>query len=969
MLAPVLLSLLGYRQFARFSVAAVSSIVTTRIVATYLPNFGQLPPALPTLWLESVLFCSVIPLLLITMFALVTAGYVATPAGRRQGVAAFVDRVRSTLDSTVDRIARFTRTDRPLSLPSLRDGAFLAHAALATLALSLTSGLALRDLATARWSGSPLESAVFPVALLVAIVAGCTTWLVLGRVPRAAVLARFRGRVDATHAILVLEYGCACLIVNVFAIVIAVFADPAASTLGTFVAPFDVLLVIPLLTLAALAGFAVPLWFWPARPPAQSPLWLFVAIRSSERLVMVRRTLHNLARQSRQPRPIVVVFDADDPVAGEQLRAAAQLGWSARLYPANEFELDDWKRQQLPADRWRASPECELHVPERLMPTAMARLVGPDDVALILIDDAKTVGHWLPHAGAAHTAFLTMERTQEFERLDDRVVVAPWRELENAAWSGFGRFVLGLTPALRPAPATHVFASAGAAVLRLWRTYVHSAKQHGHARPKGQPQDAADPLVLGHPRTLWPLLLSEFFERFAFYAIRSALVLYMVAVFYGGDPSSEARSFVFSGTFLTLVYASGVLGGFVADAYLGRRICAFAGVVAYLAGVALICLPNEVYFRFGLAAIAVGVGYYKPSITARVGKAYGEHAPMESGYVLFYAAITLAALLGPTLLDLGDPGQPPTIAIFVAAGMAMVASLVCLNFVPVEPDATPVHAASLWSARGLAALLIVVASTAAAAAAFLVTRDLLSLGLLLLLAAGLSVVVKAASDAGRAARRNLRLLLALFLMHAAYWGVIDYTGSSMHLLGEQLVDNRLLDQDFGANWWQLVNPLLLLVAALPLAWLWYRWPRPYLAPFSVASGLLLAAMSFLLLGIAVKYWVQGQAKLPAWPLFGAYGLLAIAELCITPIALAMIVRLAPPRWTTLVTGCWFLTPALGAQLGGMLTANVSGDSGFAAQPEFFSLFSILFGLAIIWFLFVLLNRERALPAPASTSES
>jgi POT family proton-dependent oligopeptide transporter len=126
--------------------------------------------------------------------------------------------------------------------------------------------------------------------------------------------------------------------------------------------------------------------------------------------------------------------------------------------------------------------------------------------------------------------------------------------------------------------------------------------------------------VMGHPKPLWMLFMTEFWERFAFYGIRWALVLYIVAQFYSGDATGEAPANRTYGAYLALVYAAAIFGGYIADRVLGYQRSILLGAVIMAAGLFMISMPNEQIFKFGLATIIAGNGLFKPNISTMVGK-------------------------------------------------------------------------------------------------------------------------------------------------------------------------------------------------------------------------------------------------------------------------------------------------------------------------------------------------------------
>lgn len=158
------------------------------------------------------------------------------------------------------------------------------------------------------------------------------------------------------------------------------------------------------------------------------------------------------------------------------------------------------------------------------------------------------------------------------------------------------------------------------------------------------------PQTLGHPRPLWMLFMTEFWERFAFYGMRWALTLYIVAEFFGGSPTGQAFASRTYGAYLALVYAAAVFGGYVADKVIGYQRSILVGAVVMSAGLFMIMLPNQDIFLLGLSTVIVGNGLFKPNISSMVGQLYGVGDPRrDRGFTLFYMGINAGALVSPLL--------------------------------------------------------------------------------------------------------------------------------------------------------------------------------------------------------------------------------------------------------------------------------------------------------------------------------
>ena len=164
----------------------------------------------------------------------------------------------------------------------------------------------------------------------------------------------------------------------------------------------------------------------------------------------------------------------------------------------------------------------------------------------------------------------------------------------------------------------------------------------GMQAPPNGSQPPAFATVMGHPSPLWMLFMTEFWERFAFYGIRWALVLYIVAQFHGGDASGESPANQTYGAYLALVYAAAIFGGYVADRIIGYQRSILLGAVIMSAGLFMIAVPDPKIFLLGLATVIVGNGLFKPNISTMVGKLYsvGDQR-RDSGFTIFYMGINL----------------------------------------------------------------------------------------------------------------------------------------------------------------------------------------------------------------------------------------------------------------------------------------------------------------------------------------
>ena len=446
--------------------------------------------------------------------------------------------------------------------------------------------------------------------------------------------------------------------------------------------------------------------------------------------------------------------------------------------------------------------------------------------------------------------------------------------------------------------------------------------------------------MLGHPRPLWMLFMAEFWERFAFYGIRWALVLYVVAEFYDGDPSGQQPAGLIYGSYLALVYAGAILGGYVADKYVGYQRSILIGAVVMSAGLFLIALPNEQVFKLGLATIIVGNGLFKPIISTLVGKLYSQgDERRDSGFTIFYMGINLGAMISPLITDylarqvFGSDSLPTYKVVFIASGVGMLISLVWFWL---GRRALKGVGAAPAGADGLDRIAKVFIG---AAIAVPVTYALLSLGAqvlqiiltLMFVALAVLLVLEGVRE-GPVARDKTVAMLIIFAFNILFWMFFEQAGSSFNFLAEQIVDRDLGGFVFPVAWFQSVNSVAIITLAPAIAWIWVSLARRNANPSiprKFGLGLMFNGLAFLLLMFALSSLVNDVGLIPFWTLFMVYVIQSVGELCLSPIGLSMVTKLAPVRLVGFGMGGWFLSTGIGNNLSGIFAGHVSGEEGMS----------------------------------------
>lgn len=462
----------------------------------------------------------------------------------------------------------------------------------------------------------------------------------------------------------------------------------------------------------------------------------------------------------------------------------------------------------------------------------------------------------------------------------------------------------------------------------------------GATTTPGQPAIPEFTQIMGHPKPLWMLFMSEFWERFAFYGIRWAMVLYIVAQFHGGEASGEKPASELYGAYLALVYAGAIFGGYVADKLIGYQRSILLGAVIMAVGLFLLSSPNETVFKLGLATIIVGNGLFKPIISTMVGKLYAQgDERRDSGFTIFYMGINLGAMIAPIVTQMlaqqifGTDAMPAYKMVFISAAIGMVLSLVWFWFgrhqlkgIGLPPP----------DQAGMSRVLMVLAIGAFIGIPlfyFLLTIDAKVLQGILMALIVIPAVMLLAEGAreGGVARDKVMAMLLIFFFNVMFWMFFEQAGSSFNFLAERIVDRDLGGWEFPTAWFQSVNSVAIITLAPIMAWMWVRMGKmnPSI-PRKFGLGLIFNGLAFLLLMVALSSMVDDAGKIPFWTLFMVYVIQSVGELCLSPIGLSMTTKLAPGRLAGLAMGCWFLSIAIGNNLAGIFAGHVSGEGGMTA---------------------------------------
>ncbi len=513
----------------------------------------------------------------------------------------------------------------------------------------------------------------------------------------------------------------------------------------------------------------------------------------------------------------------------------------------------------------------------------------------------------------------------------------------------------------------------------------------------------------GHPKGLGVLFATEMWERFNFYGMRALLSLFLVNSLLMGE---QEASIIYGG-FLGLCYLTPMLGGYIADKYLGNRNCILLGGLTMATGQFFLFTSASTFgsnlelaktlMWVALLIIIFGNGFFKPNISSMVGQLYpkSQKSKLDSAFTIFYMGINVGALLGQTICPLLGDRKTVTVVNgvertvrnleafkwgFLAAGIAMLLGTIVFfilkNRYVVTPEGHAIGGKPGATARNeeddapakftsksvliLVSLIFILyflfQFLAWDKASMPMTGDglgayfkALSLSPIktfvypFIYAAGLSLGIFILTDKSLTRVETQRILVlyivAFFVIF--FWAAFEQAGSSLTFIADNQTDTRILGWTMPPSMVQNFNGFFVIIFALPFSALWLWMQKRNLEPISTvkqAFGLALIALGYLIIAMQVKD-LGTAGKLGVIWLIILYLLHTWGELCLSPIGLSLVAKLAPKRFASLLMGVWFLGNAAGYALTGTLGALLppTGDKFTTASDKGIDLQAILNG--------------------------
>ncbi len=457
-----------------------------------------------------------------------------------------------------------------------------------------------------------------------------------------------------------------------------------------------------------------------------------------------------------------------------------------------------------------------------------------------------------------------------------------------------------------------------------------------------------------HPKGLWVLFGTEMWERFNFYGMRALLTLFLV----NSLMMKEENASIIYGGFLGLCYLTPMLGGFISDRFLGNRNCIILGGSLMGLGQLLLFFSASIFtanlelaktlMYAALGLIIFGNGFFKPNISSMVGSLYPkeEKNKLDTAFTIFYMGINLGAFLGqficPILGDVKDTGGMRDIHAFkwgfLAAAIAMAIGTItffilknkyvvspvgkALGGLPSKNDASDFEEGEAQTAKFSNTSLMI------SVVAFL------GLGLLfhfvfgqnyiysLIYASGLTLAGLILSDTSltKVERDRILVIYIVSFFIIFFWAAFEQAGSSLTFIADNQTDRNFFGWNMPPSMVQIFNGLFVVIFAIPFSILWDKLRakgNEPISPVKQAVGLALIAISYFIIAFNIKD-LGNNGLLAIYWLILLYLIQTAGELCLSPIGLSLVGKLAPKRFASLLYGVFFLSNASGYALAGTL---------------------------------------------------
>ena len=449
-----------------------------------------------------------------------------------------------------------------------------------------------------------------------------------------------------------------------------------------------------------------------------------------------------------------------------------------------------------------------------------------------------------------------------------------------------------------------------------------------------------------YPSSLSTLFFTEMWERFSYYGMRALLVLYLV----NSLNYSESEALHIYAVYTGLVYLTPLIGGYLADRFLGTQKSIFIGGLTMMIGHFLMAFPDYLYLAIGM--LIIGNGYFKPNISSLLGRLYKSNdLRRDSGFSIFYVGINVGAFLAPLIV--GYVGETINWHYgFAIAGFGMLAGLIQFYYGQnkiIKEDTTQ-QSRKLKSADwGLITIISLI--NAPLILLILEVNKVINnyfFEIFLALVTFISFYLLTRKKQQLSAKEDLKKIvyigvLSIFVIF--FWVGFEQAGGSLTLFANNSVDRNFLGFIIPASFFQSINPLIIILIGPMIANFWLRVDRSKSninTPQKMGLGLLFLAGGFFLITLVNN---SSDSAISLWWLVGVYFLHTLGELCLSPIGLSMVSKVSPKKIASLMMGFWFLSSAVANFMAGKLPGILQSNN--LDLFTFLTVTSIVAGLLLL----------------------
>lgn len=450
-----------------------------------------------------------------------------------------------------------------------------------------------------------------------------------------------------------------------------------------------------------------------------------------------------------------------------------------------------------------------------------------------------------------------------------------------------------------------------------------------------------------NPHSLTTLFFTEMWERFSYYGMRALLVLYLV----NSQNYSESDALHIYAVYTGLVYLTPLIGGYLADRFLGSQKAIFIGGLTMMIGHFLMAFPNFLYLAIGM--LIIGNGYFKPNISTLLGRLYKpDDVRRDSGFSIFYVGINLGAFLAPLIV--GYVGETINWHYgFAIAGFGMLAGLIQFYIgqnkiikEDISSQSKKLNPAdwgiiTLVSVINLPLILVILELNQIINDFFFEILAILIILIFFYFITKKKQLLAVKKDIKRIAYIGILSIFVIF-----FWMGFEQAGGSLTLFANNSVDRNFLGFVIPASFFQSINPLIIILIGPMIANFWLsvdRSKNKINTSQKMGLGLLLLASGFFLIMLVNN---ASETSISLWWLVGVYFLHTMGELCLSPIGLSMVSKVSPKKIASLMMGFWFLSSAVANFTAGKLPAIL--ESNNLDLFTFLSVSSLLAGLVLIF---------------------